>query len=501
MAAIEMTIPGGDLATSHYPNASGIVMMLDNFRAKLRKEAQLWRDEGLINPALYTQLAERYQFNKLEAAARDRFVFLLIGIGCILLASGAITFIAANWDVWSREAKVVLLISLFIGTSITGFSFWREGTSINSEGKKPPLGKKLLGEGLLFIAALILGANLALMGQLFQINRSTYELFLAWGLSVLAMSWGLRLTSLGILGIVLTQIGYWFGLGELPNSGTDLTWARLIVQHMPLFSWLTFVPLAYWVRSRWIFASSAFAFASSLQLNVNSLQLLSYSQAAPWLASFAFVLPPALFWSYDDLLFPEINYRLFQPLARSLALLFFGFLFYILSFSWWWQNALYISRTNYNSVLRFFPLIDLGILSGLAVLQWLYLLRHRPNRQHQGIDITSVFIGSFILITALVPFLHQASSRFGVFAVFTFNVLLALLAGGLIREGLQLGKRRPFWSGLMLLTLQIISRMLESDSGLLFKSLVFILCGWGVISAGLWFEARLNNLSKANSPK
>ena len=188
---------------------------------------------------MYTQLAERYQFNKLEAAARDRFVFLLIGIGCVLLASGAITFIAANWDVWSREAKVVLLISLFIGTSITGFSFWREGTSIKSEGKKPPKGKKLLGEGLLFIAALILGANLALMAQLFQINGSTYELFFAWGLSVLAMSWGLRLTSLGILGIVLTQIGYWFGLGELRNSGTDFSWGRLMIQHMPLFSWLT----------------------------------------------------------------------------------------------------------------------------------------------------------------------------------------------------------------------------------------------------------------------
>ena len=26
--------------------------MLDNFRAKLRQEAQLWRDEGLINPAI-----------------------------------------------------------------------------------------------------------------------------------------------------------------------------------------------------------------------------------------------------------------------------------------------------------------------------------------------------------------------------------------------------------------------------------------------------------------
>jgi uncharacterized membrane protein len=464
--------------------------MLDNFRTKLRQEAQLWRDEGLISSSFYNQLADRYQFNKLEAAAKNQFNMILIGVGSILLASGVIIFIAANWQVWSREAKVVLLFSLFLTISIVGYNFWKEPKPDN-EGKKSLKSNKKLGEALLMLAAFILGVNIAVMGELYNPRGSRYELFLAWGLGVLTMAWGLRSLPLAIFGVILTQAGYWTGIGELRFTG-ELTWARLLVQHMPLFSWLVFIPLAYWVRSRWVFALGAIAFASSLQFNLNSLQLLSFSQAAPWLASFAFALPPALFWSYDDLLFPEVNYKLFQPLARTLTLLFFSIIFYLLSFSWWWENRVYnsVDRSAYNTILRSFPLIDLGILSGLAVIQWLYLFRHRPNRQFRALDLNSVFIASFIFITALVPFLYQASSRISVFAVFVFNVLLALLGSGLIREGVEFNSRRLFWAGLMLITLQILTRMLESDNSWLFKSLVFFLCGWGVIAAGLWFEQR-----------
>jgi uncharacterized membrane protein len=76
-------------------------------------------------------------------------------------------------------------------------------------------------------------------------------------------------------------------------------------------------------------------------------------------------------------------------------------------------------------------------------------------------------------------------------AISIFNLLLFLLAVGLIREGLAQGQRRLFWGGMVLLTLQIFSRMLEYDTDLLFKSLVLFLCGFGVIAAGLWFERYL----------
>jgi uncharacterized membrane protein len=333
---------------------------------------------------------------------------------------------------------------------------------------------------------------------MFNISGSSSELFLAWGLGVLVMAYSLSLNSLGILAIILVQIGYWIGLGELWYSPDDLTWARLLVQHMPLLSCLLFVPLAYLCRSRWIFALAAIAFTTSLQFNLNPLQLLSASGVAPWVASFAFTLPPALLWSYDDLLFPTINYRLFQPLSRNLALVCFGIVFYVLSFRLNWQDPFYgynLPRTDGN-VFSSVSFIDLGILSGLAVLQWLFLLRHRNNSPRREVNFTTVVISTFIAITAFIPFWHQAVSRIDAFGSFAFNVLLGILAWGLIQEGLKFNDRRSFWGGMLLITLQIISRMVEYETDLLSKSLVFVLCGSALISAGLWFETRLSTASK-----
>ncbi len=54
---------------------------------------------------------------------------------------------------------------------------------------------------------------------------------------------------------------------------------------------------------------------------------------------------------------------------------------------------------------------------------------------------------------------------------------------------------------MLLVTLQIISRVQEYDTDLLFKSLVFVLCGSALISAGLWFERRLTGGSSSASKK
>lgn len=464
-------------------------MILDNFRQQLRKESQIWRDEGIINSSQYQQLADRYQFNKIESAARDSFATLVIIIGSVLLGLGAVIFVAANWQAWSREVKLIILLSLLIGTTIAGFNFFRQATSGN-ESKQKQRNQRLIGEGLLFLAALVLGANLAVMTQLFNITASTSALFLAWGLGVLAMAYSLCLTSLGILGIVLMQVGYWTGVEEWFNSPATNSWAQLLVMHMPLLSWLLYIPLAYICLSRSIFVLAAFAFATALQLNLNPLQRLSYADIAPWVASFAFSLPPALWWSYDDLLFPTINYRIFQPLARTLALIFFGVIFSILSFRWQWDTS-FLSALNSNTMMRSLPFLDIGVLSGLAILQWLYLLRYR-NPSRRGLDTNTTAIGSFIIITVLVPYWHQAVSPIGPLAIFIFNSMLSIFACGLMGEGLKAGERRMFWSGMLLLTAQIISRVLEYDTDLLFRSLVFILCGWGVISGGLWFERRFS---------
>ncbi len=112
-------------------------MVSDKFRHQLRQEIQKWEAEGLITAQLSAQLALRYEFRDLERTARNRFVMILVGLGSILLGLAVITFVAANWQVWPRELKVVLLMSLFAGANIAGFYLWRDP----AEGWRSRLGK------------------------------------------------------------------------------------------------------------------------------------------------------------------------------------------------------------------------------------------------------------------------------------------------------------------------------------------------------------------------
>ncbi|MEB3218564.1 MAG: DUF2157 domain-containing protein [Nostocales cyanobacterium 94392] len=460
-------------------------MIIDNFRAKLRHEAQIWRDEGLIQDSQYEQLSQKYQFDSLDNVAQDRFIFILIGVGCILVGLGAITFVAANWQAWSREVKLILLLSLFFATNIIGFFLWREPVFDNA-GKKRRQRKRIIGHGLLLLGALLLGANMAFMAQTFHISGSNYELFLYWGIGVLLMAYGLHLASLAVFAFVLLNIGYWMGLGELWSVDNEFSLTRLMIEHMPILWLIMFVPLAYICKSRWIFALSTTAFAISLQFNLERY----YRYSPSWVNHFTFALPPALLWSYDDLLFNKVNQRWFQPVARNLALLFFSILFYILSFRGYWELFNY-SPVDNNLTPNLFLLIDLGILTTLAIYQWFNLLLSKRNRQRQRIDITNIGIGILVVMAALAPIARQNIGEMAFIAIFVFNLLLALLASGMIRQGLQSNQRRAFWGGMILLTLQIITRMLEYNTDLLLKSLVFVLCGVAVITAGLWFERHL----------
>jgi uncharacterized membrane protein len=478
-------------------------MIFNNFYRKLRQEAQLWRDEGIISSSQHEQIAKRYQLNNLEESTRDGFSIIAIAIGGLLLGLGVMTLVGANWQGWSREVKFILLMSLFLSTAITGFLTWREPTLTTNQSKKSQQSKRILGEALLILSAFILGATLMLMGQIFNISSSASELFLAWGFGVLVMAYSLSLNSLGIMAIILIQIGYWIGIGDLWSVPGEVNWARLAVRHMPLLSWLLFVPLAYICRSRWIFGMGVLAFILSLEYNLNPLPLLTFSDVIPWTASFALALPPALLWSYDDLLFPTVNYRLFQPLARNLGLICFGVVFYLLSFRWQWQavDFSYDQPNNFSNVFQSLPIIDLGILSGLAVLQWLFLVRHRNSPLRREVFFKIVIITTFLAFILMTPFWHQAITRITELGIFIFNILLAILAWGLIQEGLKLRNRNAFWCGMLLFTLQIISRVLEYNTDVLFRALVFASCGYSLIAAGLWFERHFTISKSSNNQK
>ena len=137
---------------------------------------------------------------------------------------------------------------------------------------------------------------------------------------------------------------------------------------------------------------------------------------------------------------------------------------------------------------------------GLTIWEWLYLARPNKTNSHRWqLDAVSTVILGFIFVTTILCFWHLSINQIPEIATWVINIEMFLLAAGLIRIGLAQGIRGAFWGGLVLLTLQIISRTFEYNTGLLLKSFVFILCGLGVIAAGLWFERHLSSSSSSLS--
>lgn len=459
-------------------------MISEKFRRELRQESEQWWREGLIDAALYEKLADRYQFTQLEGEASNRFIAILMGLGAVLLGLGVITFVAANWQVWPRSLKLLLLLSTFIGVNAAGFYLWRKPIA--------PRGLHRLGQGLLLLGALLLGANLGLMSQMFHQSGDSYELFLIWGLGVTLMAYSLRLTSLGVLAVILVAIAYPLSWGS-STVWQEFSGTALLIQHLPLVMAAFFVPLAYWCRSRVIFGLSAIVLAISFVANFKPYAIWSQG----WLLAIAFVLPPALLWGYSDRIWhrsggrsslpPSPRQDPFQPISRSLALCFLGVLFYLLSFHYWWERPPADVIPSLGT-WDWRPLIDavgLGLITGLGWLQLrfeLFARRSHPQFVHTRLVGGLLLLTAFVLIghTKLLPGLPLV-----------FNVMLFLLAIGLVRDGLALTQRSTYWGGMVLLVLGIVSRSLEYNTSLLLKSIVLLLCGVGVILAGLWFERRL----------
>ncbi|VXD22300.1 conserved membrane hypothetical protein [Planktothrix serta PCC 8927] len=462
-------------------------MINEKFRHQLRQEAKLWQEEQIIDDSVYQQLATRYQFDHLETAASSRFVMILIGLGSILLGLGVITFVAANWQDWSKVVKVILLLSLFIGVNAAGFYLWKQPSESFQVGRK-----RRLGEGLLLFGALILGANIALMGQIFHQSGSPYELFLVWGIGVLAMSYSLQLTSLGFLGLLLYAIGYWTGTSNL-FSQQEFSILHLVLEHTPLIAGFLLIPLAYWCQSRVLFVMTLLILIPALQISI--LPLVNSNLSEGFIFAILSIFTPALLWSYDDSLWPTIDSRRFQPTSRTLSIILLAILFFVFSFNGMWQN-LYSENSSLIPISNF-VLIDFVIFLGILFLQWFQLVKPsaiHPNKW--GFDSVTSVIAGFLGLTGLICFWHLQIHPIPELATFLFNVQMFLLAAGLIRIGLAQTQRFAFWGGMILLVSQIMSRTFEYNTELILKAFVFTLCGVGVIIAGLWFERHLLAVAK-----
>lgn len=461
-------------------------MASEKFRYQLRQEARQWQTEGIISPEIYEQLADRYQLQELDSASRDRFIIIVLGLGFILLGLGVITFVAANWQVWTRPIKVLLLLSLFIATNCGGFYFRKSTNQRQSR----------LGQGLLLLGALTFGANIGLMSQMFHQTGDVYTLYFIWGLGVWGMAYGLRLTSLGLMAIILMAIAYWLSIYQ------DLLWNSadlgLALQQLSLIVALLFIPLAYSCRSSWIFGLSAFLAVVALTTNLAQYLEVADLTSKSFLPAFLYILPPALLWSYGDNLLSNQNNLHFAGITRKLAVFYLASSFYFCSFNFW-SNS--FDTVKSGKIIDFAPwslLIAPVVFALVSIWGWWQLGVRRTSNLPWRLDRYSTYVGATLVFFFGLLWFNFAVTPLGIAGTIIFNLLLLALAIILISQSIREGQRFNFWLGIVLLILQIFSRMFEYNTDLILKAIALVACGVAAILAGLWFERYLSNLNSAS---
>ena len=162
----------------------------------LRDEVELWRQDGLVSAEQAARIGERYHLSTLpDRGIRLKLITIFSLLGALLIGTGIILFIAANWNAIPRSVRLANIILLIAAVNYVGYdlAFVR---------KNYPR----IGTALLFLAALQFGAAIWLVAQTFHITSRYHNGVLFWALGILPVAWLLGMESILVLSSALLTV-------------------------------------------------------------------------------------------------------------------------------------------------------------------------------------------------------------------------------------------------------------------------------------------------------
>jgi uncharacterized membrane protein len=166
-------------------------------------DIQKIHEAGLITDEQRQKIIERFQ---LKEDSGGNFLAIISIVGAVLIAAGIALLISAHWNEIPRGVKIANGLLLMLGFHAGGW--WLREV----QGKY-----RKTGEALHFIGSCLFLANIALIGQIYNIVSRPPNAFLLWWLGIAALPWLLRSKPQHVL--LLLAFGIWFGL-EVNERGS-----------------------------------------------------------------------------------------------------------------------------------------------------------------------------------------------------------------------------------------------------------------------------------------
>lgn len=165
------------------------------------KAFEVWRERGQLNEAQIQEL--RRTLDESQSTLRSgRAVVLFSTLGAVLVGLGTILFVASHWDTMGPLARSFVLVATYLLSVAAAYATQEKGLP-------------LLSESLWFLSTLVLGADIFLIGQLFNFTLTFWQGPFLWLVGALAMGLARGKAAYGWLAVPtgLLALG-WFGGGS-----------------------------------------------------------------------------------------------------------------------------------------------------------------------------------------------------------------------------------------------------------------------------------------------
>lgn len=164
----------------------------------LKSRVDRWRQSGLITDEQSQAILdfESVGTPRFRLGIRfNRLIVVLSTLGAVLIASGIISFVAANWQGMPAMAKLFLLIGGQTAAYWIGYQlqFVR--------------GYPRVGEAIMFTGAVWFGANVFLVAQSYHLGTDNPDLMILWFLGVLPLAYLARSTSITVMAVGIFTVG------------------------------------------------------------------------------------------------------------------------------------------------------------------------------------------------------------------------------------------------------------------------------------------------------
>jgi uncharacterized membrane protein len=241
-------------------------------------DIQKIREAGLITEEQQGQIIARF---RLKEDGGNRFLAIVSIFGAVLIAAGLALLISAHWNEIPRGVKIAVGILLMLGAH--GLGWW-----LREARRQYPLA----GEALHFLGSGLFLANIALLGQIYNIVSRPPDAFLLWWIGLAALPWLLRSKAQYVL--LLFAFGIWFGL-EVNQHGAWICCET--VRQLLLYALLGLA----WLGAGYCLRATSFPEFAPVTEKLGLFVFLAFLYPLTWKEFFGWATPEVRPWTFPVL--------------------------------------------------------------------------------------------------------------------------------------------------------------------------------------------------------